>query len=116
MIDLDFSIRNNDCGLVSDDENMSGACIRRLAPVVDSTLDEEYGSNLRGLLGLKKSEVNLDFLGQTINNCLKQDARITETSVTCKYSDDGILADITIVYEDNELSFTYENTEELSDG
>lgn len=110
MIDLDFSITNGDCRLVYDDENMINACIRRLNTLLDTTLYEVYGSNLRGLLGLKKSEVNLQFLSQRINDCLSQDIRITNSSVTCEYLPDGIRAEIAIIYEDNELDFefTYE--------
>ena len=110
MIDLDFSITNGDCGLVYDDTNMIGACIRRLNTLLDTTLYESYGSNLRGLLGLKKSEVNLEFLSQRINDCLSQDIRITDCSVTCEYLPDGICADISIIYEDNELEFEFNYT------
>lgn len=113
MIDLTFSMENNDCELVSDDENMIGACIRRLDTVLDTTLYAEYGSNLKGLLGLRKTEVNLHFLNQTITQCLLQDERITDCSVDCQYKSDGILADIKIQYEDNVLEFNYETGGDL---
>ena len=121
MIDLTFNMTNGDVDLIEDDENMIGACIRRLDTLMDTTLYDEYGSNLHGLLGLKKSEVNLQFLNQTINECLSQDERLSDISVESEYTINGIRADITIVYEDNELSFEYEtNTndgeEDLSDG
>ena len=109
MIDLTFSMDNNDCTLIYDDDNMIESCIRRLDTVLDSTLYDTYGSNLQSLLGLRKTEVNLQFLNQTIVECLLQDTRISECNVECKYTGvDGILADINIVYEDNELSFDYE--------
>lgn len=108
MIDLTFNIENGDCELISDDDNMISACRRRLDTILDSTLYDEYGSNLRDLLGLKKSEVNLQFMEHSINDCLVQDERITDTSVECEYTSDGIRAVITIVYEDNELDFTYD--------
>lgn len=107
MIDLTFGMENNDCVLVSDDENMIGACIRRLDTVLDTTLYAEYGSNLKGLLGLRKTDVNLQFLNQTILQCLLQDERITGCSVDCQYESDGILANIRIRYEDNDLEFNY---------
>lgn len=108
MIDLTFNMSNGDCEFIADDDNMVQSCIRRLDTVLDTTLYAEYGSTLRGLLGLKKTEVNLQFLNQTINNCLMQDERITECGVECEYLVDGIIADINLVYEDNELSFDYE--------
>ena len=113
MIDLTFNMDNGDCELVSDDENMVASCIRRLNTILDTTLYAEYGSNLRGLLGLKKSEVNLQFMEQAINNCLLQDERISDCRVTCQYSLDGIVSDIGIIYEDNELSFNYELGDDL---
>ena len=109
MIDLTFSMDNDDCVLISDDDNMIESCIRRLDTVLDSTLYDEYGSNLNALLGLRKTDVNLQFLNQTIVDCLLQDIRISECNVECEYvNTDGILASISIVYEDNELSFDYE--------
>ena len=113
MIDLTFNMTNGDCELISDDENMIASCIRRLNTTMDTTLYFEYGSNLRGILGLKRSEVNLRFVEQAINNCLVQDERISDCQVTCQYSIDGIIADIGIVYEDNELSFNYELGDDL---
>lgn len=112
MIDLTFNMENGDCNLISDDENMIGACIRRLNTIIDTTLYDDYGSNLHGLLGFRKSEVNLQFLNQTINECLSQDERITDVSVESEYTSTGIKSDISIVYEDNELEFTYEMGEE----
>ena len=108
MIDLTFSMSNGDCELVFDDENMIGACIRRLDTLLGTTLYSEYGGNLRGLLGLKKTEVNLQFMSQSIRNCLLQDIRIQECNVDCRYSMDGIMADISITYSDNVLVFEYE--------
>ena len=116
MIDLTFSMDNDDCVLISDDDNMIESCIRRLDTVLDSTLYDEYGSNLNALLGLRKTDVNLQFLNQTIVDCLLQDIRISECNVECEYvNTDGILASISIVYEDNELSFEYEMNNEDDD-
>lgn len=99
---------NGDCEVIMDDENMIQSCIRRLDTMLDSTLYETYGSNLKDLLGLRKSEVNLQFLSQSIHECLSQDERLSEIGITCEYTSNGILADITIVYEDNVLEFNYE--------
>ena len=111
MIDLTFNMSNGDCDTVEDDENMINACIRRLDTRLDTTLYDEYGSNLQSLLGLRKSEVNLQFLEHSINECLSQDERLTDVSVDCEYTGSGVLADISVIYEDNELEFTY-NTDE----
>ena len=100
---------NGDCTVVLDDENMVDACIRRLDTRLDSTLYDEYGSDLGDLLGLRKSDVNLQFLSQSIQSCLSQDERLSDITVNCEYSENGILADIKAVYEDNVLEFTYEN-------
>jgi hypothetical protein len=110
-------MENGDCEVIEDDNNMIGACTRRLDTLLDSTLYDEYGSTLHGLLGLRKSEVNLQFMEHSINDCLSQDERISDISVECEYTDDGILADIGIVYDDNELEFSYnvDGEEELSD-
>lgn len=116
MIDLTFNIVNNDCELITDDENMIASSIRRLNTMIDSTLYYTYGSNLKSLLGLRKSEVNLQFLNQTISECLLQDERITQCNVECEYISNGILADINITYEDNELEFNYELSGEDNDG
>ena len=116
MIDLTFDMSDNDCELISDDANMISSCIRRLDTVLNSTLYDEYGSNLQGLLGLRKTEVNLQFLNQTIVDCLLQDERVSECNVECEYKDDGIIVDISIVYEDNELSFEYETNEDDDSG
>ena len=117
MIDLTFGMDNGDCTVVLDDENMVDACVRRLDTRLDSTLYEEYGSDLGDLLGLKKSDVNLQFLSQSIQSCLNQDERLSDISVDCEYSSDGIVADIKAVYEDNVLEFTYENnTDDIGDG
>lgn len=112
MIDLTFSMTNADCDTISDDDNMVESCIRRLNTIIDTTLYEEYGSTLRGLLGRRKSEVNLQFLEQTINECLMQDERISDSTVECEYTNTGVISDISIVYEDNELRFDYEVTNE----
>ena len=40
-------------------------------------------------------------------DCLLQDERITDCKVICEYKLEGIFADITIQYGDNELSFEY---------
>lgn len=109
MIDLTFSLSNGDIDTIIDDDNMISACIRRLDTRLDSTLYEVYGSDLQSLLGLRKSEVNLQFLEHSINECLSQDERLTDVSVTCEYTGNGITADIGIVYEDNVLDFTYES-------
>lgn len=117
MIDLTFSIEDGDCAVILDDENMVEACVRRLDTRLDSTLYDEYGSDLGDLLGLRKSDVNLQFLSQSIQSCLSQDERLSDISVDCEYSDTGIVADISAVYEDNVLEFTYENnTEDVGDG
>lgn len=109
MIDLTFNMINGDCELIADEENMVQACVRRLDTILDTTLYEEYGSNLRDLCGLRKTEVNLQFLNQIINDCLTQDERITECAVNCEYKIDSILAAISIKdYEDNILEFDYE--------
>jgi hypothetical protein len=112
MIDLSLEMSNGDCDFVSDDDNMIASCIRRLDTVLDSTLYEVYGSNLKSLLGLRKSDVNLQFLNQSIQECLLQDERITECNVVCEYQGMGILADITLTYEDNVLEFNYETSNE----
>lgn len=109
MIDLTFGMDNGDCTVILDDENMVDACVRRLDTRLDSTLYDEYGSDLGDLLGLRKSDVNLQFLSQSIQSCLSQDERLSDISVDCEYSENGILADIKAVYEDNVLEFTYEN-------
>lgn len=117
MIDLTFGMDNGDCTVVLDDENMVEACVRRLDTRLDSTLYDEYGSDLGDLLGLRKSDVNLQFLSQSIQSCLSQDERLSDITVDCEYSSDGILADIKAVYEDNVLEFTYENNmEDVGDG
>lgn len=117
MIDLTFGMDNGDCAVVLDDENMVEACVRRLDTRLDSTLYDEYGSDLGDLLGLRKSDVNLQFLSQSIHSCLSQDERLSDISVDCEYTDNGIMADISVLYEDNVLEFTYENnTEDVGDG
>ena len=117
MIDLTFGMDNGDCAVILDDENMVDACIRRLDTRLDSTLYDEYGSDLGDILGLKKSDVNLQFLSQSIQSCLSQDERLSDITVNCEYSSDGIVADIKAVYEDNVLEFTYENnTDDVGDG
>lgn len=113
MIDLTFNIDNGDCEIITDDENMINSCIRRLNTQIDTTLYEVYGSNLRSLLGLRKSEVNLQFLTQSITECLSQDERLSDINVNCEYTTNGIVADITIVYEDNVLEFTYETDTDI---
>ena len=110
MIDLTFNMSNGDIDFITDDDNMIGACIRRLDTALDSTLYEVYGSNLHSLLGLRKSDVNLQFLEHSINDCLSQDTRLDEITVSCVYSSNGIVADISIVYEDNVLEFNYETS------
>ena len=116
MIDLTFGMDNGDCAVVFDDENMVEACVRRLDTRIDSTLYDEYGSDLGDLLGLKKSDVNLQFLSQSIQSCLSQDERLSDITVNCEYSENGIVADISVLYEDNVLEFTYENdTEDVGD-
>lgn len=109
MIDLTFNMDNGDCEVVMDDENMINSCIRRLDTRLDSTFYDTYGSNLSDLLGLKKSDVNLQFLSQSIHECLSQDERLSSITVECEYSLNGIVADIRILYEDNVLEFTYES-------
>lgn len=110
MIDLNFNINNNDCELVYDDDNMIASSIRRLNTTLDTTLYDEYGSNIHGLLGLRKSDVNLEFLNQSISQCVLQDERVTDCNVVSEYTGDGFKSDITIVYEDNTVSFDYQVT------
>ena len=116
MIDLTFNMVNNDCELINDEENIIASSIRRLNTIIDSTLYDTYGSDLQSVLGLRKNEVNLQFLNQSIIECLMQDERITTCNVECEYTNEGIMADITIAYEDNELEFTYELNGDENDG
>jgi hypothetical protein len=108
MIDITFNMINGDCELITEEGNMLGACIRRLDTELDTTLYLDYGSLLEGLLGMKMNDVTLQFLNQTVNECLTQDERITDCSVTSEYVGDKMVAHNTIIYEDNELSFDYE--------
>jgi hypothetical protein len=42
---------------------------------------------------------------------------LSDISVDCEYTDSGIMADISVLYEDNVLEFTYENdSEDVGDG
>ena len=119
MIDLTFNMENGDCELITDEDNMISACTRRLNTELDTTLYDEYGSTLEGLLGFKKTNVNLQFINQTIHDCLSQDERISDCDVTSEYIQDGFKASISLVCEDNELTFDYEynsdDEEDLSD-
>ena len=115
MIDLTFNISENDCETIHDDDNLIAACIRRLDTVNDTTLYEEYGSDLTGLLGLRKTDVNLEFLNQSVTECLLQDERITNCNVDCEYTLNGLSANISLTYEDNELEFTYETGTDAGD-
>lgn len=116
MIDLTFNMDNGDCEVISDDSNMIGACIRRLNTELDTTLYDEYGSTLESLIGFKKTDVNLQFINQTVHECLTQDDRVSDCDVTSEYTENGFKTSINIVYEDNELSFDYEyNGEDLGD-
>lgn len=108
MIDLTFNMINGDCELISEEENMLEACVRRLDTILDTTLYLDYGSLLEGMLGMKRTDTNLQFINQTINESLMQDERITDCSVTSEYNGEKIITHNTIVYEDNELSFDYE--------
>ena len=107
MIDLTFSMDNGDCVLIHNEDNMIAACTRRLNTVLDTTLYQVYGSTLDGLIGFKKSDVNLQFINQTVYDCLMQDTRITDCAVNSEYIRDGFRTNITILYEDNELNFDY---------
>ena len=108
MIDLTFNMSNGDCEVITDDENMIMSCIRRLDTRMNTTLYDEYGSKLSNLLGLRKTDVNLEFLNQTVNECLSQDERVSDCSVNTQYTVDGFKSDIKIVYMDNILEFTYD--------
>ena len=114
MIDLTFNMSNGDCETIIDDDNMIQSCIRRLDTRLDSTLYDIYGSDLSDLLGLKKSDVNLQFINQSIMECLSQDERLSNVNVESEYTVDGLSASISIVYEDNVLDFDYETSD--SDG
>lgn len=107
MIDLTFNLTDNDCELITDDENMIASSIRRLNTTIDTTLYDEYGSTLQGLLGLPKNDINLQFLEQTVNETLLQDDRVTDSNVECEYINDSIVANVTLTYEDNMLDFNY---------
>lgn len=108
MIDLTFNMDNGDCELIHDTENMIGACTRRLNTELDTTLYLEYGSTLEGLFGFKKTDVNLQFINQTVYGCLMQDERILDCDVSSEYTKDGFKTKIYILCEDNELTFDYE--------
>ena len=108
MIDLTFNMENGDCELIADESNMIGACTRRLNTELDTTLYDTYGSTLEGLFGSKKTDVNLQFINQTVYECLTQDERILDCEVNSKYTLDGFQTRIHLVCEDNELTFDYE--------
>lgn len=108
MIDLTFNITDNDCEVITDEDNMIASSIRRLNTTINTTLYDEYGGNFYNLLGLKQTEINLEFLNQSITETLLQDERITDCKVNCEYTNNTITADIQLTYEDNTLEFNYE--------
>ena len=109
MDDISFTFEKGDILLVSDDENMIGACKRRLDCYKDSPyIYTDYGSELETLLGLRKSDVNLSLVEQEVVNTLNQDTRINNVTAEAEYTSNGIKMDILINYDDdNELNFDY---------
>lgn len=115
MNDISFSLSKNDLVLVSDEDNIIGACERRLGCLLNSPyIYDGYGSELETLIGLKKSDVNLELIEQETVNTLLQDDRINSVVADADYTLDGVSIEISIVYNDSdELSFVYElNNEE----
>ena len=109
MEDISFNLMKGDLVLVGDDENMIGACKRRLDCYKDSPyIYNDYGSELETLIGLRKSDVSLSLVEQEVVNTLSQDSRINNVSADAEYTRDGIRINVTINYDDdNELSFDY---------
>ena len=109
MDDISFKIEKGDLMMVSDDENMIGACKRRLDCYKDSPyIYNDYGSELETLIGLRKSDVSLSLVEQEVVNTLSQDSRINSVSADAEYTENGIKIDITIDYGDSsEASFDY---------
>lgn len=114
MNDISFSLGKNDLVLVSDEDNLVGACKRRLGCLLDSPyIYDGYGSELETLIGLKKSDINLELIEQETVNTLLQDNRISSVSANADYTLDGVRIEINIVYNDgDELSFVYESNNE----
>lgn len=109
MIDIDFSLSNGDMNTVVDDENMITALTRRLNTYYESSMYDEYGSVLETMLGMRKSEVNLQIICQEIEHCIMQDVRVNTVSVDGEYLPDGMRFSILVNYEDNEeIRFDYE--------
>lgn len=114
MEDISLNFYNNDLQLVSDDDDMYESCIRRLNCFKGETeIYEEYGSELKTLLGLKKTDVNLTLIEQEVANCLSQDSRIEDIDVEAEFTLDKLIINVKISYSENEeLEFTYEPEED----
>ena len=108
MIDLTFNITDNDCEVITDEDNMIASSIRRLNTRLNTTLYDQYGGNFYDLQGLKQTEINLQFLNQSITETLLQDERVTSCNVNCEYTNNTITADIQLTYADYTLEFNYE--------
>lgn len=109
MIDIDFSLSNGDMNTVVDDENMVTALTRRLNTYYESSMYNEYGSVLETMMGMRKSDVNMQIIEQEIQHCIMQDIRVNAVEVVGEYLPDGMRFSITLNYDDNEeIRFDYE--------
>lgn len=115
MIDLNnYTIEKGDLKTISDEDNLIEANKRRLGCLLGETyIYDDYGSELDTLLGLRKNEVNLDLVEQEVHNTLLQDGRNSDIQVNAEYTKNGFTIDITIVYNDVEVEFTFDSEEDM---
>lgn len=115
MIDLnDYTIEKGDLKVISDEDNLIEANKRRLGCLFGETyIYDDYGSELDTLLGLRKNDVNLNLIEQEVLNTLLQDGRNQEIQVNAEYTKNGFKIDITVLYNDIEVEFTFDSEEDM---
>lgn len=107
-------IEKGDLKVISDEDNLVEANKRRLGCLFGETyIYEDYGSELDTLLGLRKNDVNLNLIEQEVQNTLLQDERNSDIQVNAEYTKNGFKIDISILYNDVELEFTFNSEEDM---
>lgn len=102
-INSNWSLKDGDLQLISNNENLVQATRNRLNTVLD-TFDDfyfEYGSRLWRFMGWKSNDITLKFMKIELENCLNQDPRLTNYTLDLSYTDkDTVKISIHVFYDD----------------
>ena len=107
-VSSDWSFKDGDLKLVSNENNIAQSIMNRLRTVYDyfELYYIDYGSFLSHFLGWRRTDETLKYMKTEIEQTLMQDGRFENVSVELKYDDEGkVIGNIVLLYDtDSEIN------------